>query len=293
MSVISLSDLTLQQIESTFINSDFFKSKNVNPLLSDIVVANIFFEPSTRTRISFELAAHRLGAKTILLSGKSGSSLEKDESVVDTVLNVAAMKPDLLVIRCGDDLDLQAIHSQIGIPIINGGWGAKGHPTQALLDIATLKSRNRVIRHEKILFVGDIKHSRVVASHLELKNHLSYEVAFCGPADFLPTNSKIPVFNNLKEGMAWATTVYFLRVQKERHQDTGSNSVKLESFQLNSETIKSLKSDSLVMHPGPVNWGVEMTNDILSDSRSLIMEQVNHGVFIRMALIYLVVKGEL
>ncbi len=296
MSVISLSDLTLQQIESTFINADFFKSKNVSPLLSDVVIAHIFFEPSTRTRLSFEMASVRLGARSILLSGKSGTSLEKEESVSDTVLNIGAMKPNMMVVRCGDDLDLPVMSKQTGIPILNAGWGTKGHPSQALLDIATLRSKDRVISQEKILFVGDIKHSRVVSSHIELAAKLNYEIAFCGPSSFLLSDSKVTVFKSLKEGLAWATTAYFLRVQKERHQAqaqrTGKGADTLE-FQLNTETLKMLRSDALFMHPGPVNWGVEMTHEVTSDPRCLILAQVNQGVYMRMALIYLVSKGEL
>lgn len=292
MSVVSLSDLTLQQVESAFINSDFFKTKNVNPLLSDTIVANIFFEPSTRTRMSFEMATMRLGAKSILFSGKAGTSLEKEETYIDTLLNIAAMKPNIMVVRCGEEVDLKALTKQIDIPIINAGWGAQGHPSQALLDIATLRSKDKHLSHEKVLFVGDIKHSRVVSSHLELASILKYEVAFCGPDAYMPANSKIPVFSSLKEGMAWATTVIFLRFQKERHQASGET-IKTESFQLNKETLKFLKNDSLFLHPGPVNWGVEMTEDVLKDPRCMILDQVNHGVYIRMALIYLVAKGEL
>lgn len=292
MSVVSLSDLTLQQVESIFINSDFFKTKKVNPLLSDTIVANIFFEPSTRTRMSFEMATMRLGAKSILFGGKAGTSLEKDESYRDTLLNIAAMRPNLMVIRCGDEVDLKASMKQINVPIINAGWGSQGHPSQALLDMATLRSKDRHISQEKILFVGDIKHSRVVSSHLELATILKHEVAFCGPTVYMPTNSKVPVFSSLKEGLAWATTVIFLRFQKERHQP-GMEDTKTEPFQLNAETLKLLKSDSYFMHPGPVNWGVEMTEDVLKDPRCLILDQVNHGVYIRMALIYLVSKGEL
>lgn len=304
MSVVSLSDLTLQQVESTFINSDFFKAKNVNPLLSDIVVANVFFEPSTRTRMSFEMATLRLGAKSILFNGKIGTSLEKEETLSDTVLNIAAMKPDIMVIRCGDDLNLRAVQKDIDIPIINAGWGTQGHPTQALLDIATLRSKGRNTAHERILFVGDIKHSRVVASHRELAAVLKYEIAFCGPTSLMPMDSKVPIFKSLSEGLAWATTVIFLRFQKERHQLGGAHaeggslqevnhSPKPSEFQLNKETLKLLKNDAYFMHPGPVNWGVEMTNDVLNDSRCLILNQVNHGVYMRMALIYLVSKREL
>lgn len=292
MSVVSLSDLTLQQVESVFINSDFFKSKNVNPLLSETIVANIFFEPSTRTRMSFEMATMRLGAKSLLFNGKVGTSLEKDETYLDTLLNIVAMRPNIMVIRCGEEVDLKSLTKQIHIPIINAGWGTQGHPSQALLDMATLRSKDKHLAHEKILFVGDIKHSRVVSSHLELGSILKYEVAFCGPEAYMPTNSKVPVFRSLKDGMAWATTVIFLRFQKERHQQ-GNEPMKTDSFQLNKETLKYLKNDSLFLHPGPVNWGVEMTEDVLRDPRCMILEQVNQGVYIRMALIYLLAKGEL
>lgn len=293
MSFVSISDLSFQQVESIFINSDFFKSKNVNPLLSDIVVANVFFEPSTRTRMSFEMAALRLGAKSILFNGKVGSSLEKEESYIDTVLNIAAMKPNMMVIRSNDELNLEDVKTQIDVPVINAGWGTKGHPTQALLDIATLRANDRPISREKILFVGDIKHSRVVSSHIELAKILNYEIAFCGPEVFLPTGTSFKVFNNLKEGLSWATSAIFLRFQKERHQPNTGVAVKTSAYQLNLETLKFVKNDCFIMHPGPVNWGVEMTEDVLKDSRSLILDQVNQGVYVRMALIYLVAKGEL
>lgn len=293
MSVVSISDLSLQQVESVFINSDFFKTKKANPLLSDVVVANVFFEPSTRTRMSFEMAAFRLGAKSILFNGRIGSSLEKEETYIDTVLNIAAMKPDMMVIRCNDELNLSALKSEINIPIINAGWGTKGHPTQALLDIGTVRAKDRVIANERVLFVGDIKHSRVVSSHLELSSILDYQVGFCGDAAFLPQESTVTVFNNLKDGLAWATTVIFLRFQKERHQPNSGPAVKSNAFQLNKETLKWVKGDCLIMHPGPVNWGVEMTEDVLKDSRCLILDQVNQGVYTRMALTYLVAKREL
>jgi aspartate carbamoyltransferase catalytic subunit len=293
MSVVSISDLSLHQVESVFINSDFFKNKKVNPLLSDVVVANVFFEPSTRTRMSFEMAAFRLGAKSILFNGRIGSSLEKEETYIDTVLNIAAMSPDMMVIRCSDELNLANLKKEISVPIVNAGWGTKGHPTQALLDIGTIRAKDRAISGERILFVGDIKHSRVVSSHLELASILNYQVGFCGPAEFLPQGSSSTVFNSLKEGLVWATTVIFLRFQKERHQPNSGAPVKTNSFQLNSETLKWVNANCLIMHPGPVNWGVEMTEDVLKDSRCLILDQVNQGVYTRMAITYLVAKKEL
>ncbi|MBL7545494.1 MAG: aspartate carbamoyltransferase catalytic subunit [Bdellovibrionaceae bacterium] len=293
MSFVSISDLSLQQVESIFINSDFFKTKNANPLLSDVVVANVFFEPSTRTRMSFEMAALRLGAKSILFNGKIGSSLEKEETYIDTVLNIAAMKPDMMVIRSNDELSFTDLKDQIDVPVINAGWGTKGHPTQALLDIATLRAKNRPIAREKILFIGDIKHSRVVSSHLELAKILNYEVAFCGPETFLPPNTSVKVFSSLKDGLAWATAAIFLRFQKERHQPNSGAPVATSPYQLNVETLKLVKNECVIMHPGPVNWGVEMTEDVLKDPRCLILDQVNQGVYVRMALIYLVAKREL
>lgn len=286
MSFLSVSNFNFEQIENLFRTAIFFKTKEVKPKLENKVVSLLFFESSTRTRMSFEMAAMRLGAKTHLLSGKVGTSLEKDETPQDTVRNVAAMKPDLLVIRCNDDLDLKQMSAEVRPPVLNAGWGTKGHPTQALLDVLTIKEKGRHLQNEKILFIGDVKHSRVVSSHIELSKILGYEIAFCGPQEMMPENSSVPCFENLQEGLAWATSIYSLRMQLERHSQAFSKEEIICKFQINKNSLSSWRKEGLLLHPGPVNYGVELTTEMMQDSRNVILHQVEHGVLIRMALMY-------
>lgn len=286
MSFLSVSTFTLEQIETLFRTAVFFKTKEVKPKLDNKIVTLLFFEPSTRTRMSFEVAALRLGAKIHLLNGKQGTSLEKDETQEDTVRNVAAMKPDLLVVRCNDDLNLKQMSAEVKVPILNAGWGTQGHPTQALLDILTIRENGKNISSEKLLFVGDVKHSRVVSSHIELAKILGYEIAFCGPKEMMPVNSKIKYFEKLTDGLSWATTIYSLRMQLERHAQTFSKEDIIKNFQVNKEALASWRSEGLILHPGPVNYGIELSMEIMKDSRNVILNQVEHGVLIRMALMY-------
>lgn len=293
MSFLSVSNFHLDQIENLFRNAVFFKTKEVKPKLENKIISLLFFEPSTRTRMSFEMAAMRLGARINLLNGKQGTSLEKEETQEDTVRNVAAMKPDLLVIRCNDDLNLQQMSQEIKVPILNAGWGTQGHPTQALLDILTIKENGKYLPQEKILFVGDVKHSRVVSSHIELAKILGYEIAFCGPQEMMPVNSKVKCFETLKEGLSWATCIYSLRMQLERHAQKFSLEEMIQSYQVNKESLAAWKKEGLILHPGPVNYGIELSTDVMKDPRNVILNQVEHGVLVRMALIYHYLKENL
>ncbi|MBN8536038.1 MAG: aspartate carbamoyltransferase catalytic subunit [Deltaproteobacteria bacterium] len=293
MSFLSVRNFTAEQVENLFTDAIFFKTKEAKPKLENKVISLIFFEPSTRTRISFEMAALRLGAKVSLLNGKVGTSLEKDETPEDTIKNIAAMKPDLLVIRANDNVNLNQMINEVSPPIINAGWGTKGHPTQALLDILTIKDSNRNIENEKILFVGDIRHSRVVSSHLELAKILGYKIAFCAPKEMIPENSSQVYFDNLKDGLDWASSVYSLRMQIERHTEKYSLNNISTQFQINNKSLKGWKKDGLILHPGPVNYGIELAEEILIDSRNIILKQVQYGVLIRMALIYHFLKETL
>lgn len=249
-----------------------------------LTAALVFFEASTRTRMSFETACVREGLAPVLLDGGSGSSLEKGETPEDTALNIAAMGPRLMIVRCDDKLDLAALERKLDIPVLNGGWGRRGHPTQALLDAYAITRRAGKISGQNVLLIGDIRHSRVAASHVELSRILGYNVAFCGPRDFLPASAEVPVFTTLREGLKWATAAMALRVQKERHSgtETGWNP---QDWQLNSATAEALAKDALIMHPGPVNWGVELSEEIARDSRAIILDQVRGGVWVRQALI--------
>jgi aspartate carbamoyltransferase catalytic subunit len=293
MSFLSVSNFSVDQLENLFRTAIFFKTKDVKPKLENKIISLIFFEPSTRTRMSFEMAALRLGAKVNLLNGKAGTSLEKDETQEDTVRNIAAMKPDLLVIRCNDDLDLKQMATEVKPAILNAGWGTQGHPTQALLDILTIKEQDRNIHNEKILFVGDVKHSRVVSSHIELAKLLGYEIAFCGSAEMMPANSTAKYFDKLSDGLEWATTLYSLRVQLERHTEKLSLESFISQYQVNSSSLAKWKKNGLILHPGPVNYGIELSQEIFKDPRNVILNQVEHGVLIRMALIYHFLKEAL
>ncbi len=254
--------------------------------------ALLFFEASTRTRMSFETACARLGIYPMRLDAKKGSSLEKGETYEDTILNVNAMKPAFLVIRCGDELDLEDIRKKVKTPILNAGWGKRGHPTQALLDAYTIRKHFGTLEGQKVLIVGDVRHSRVASSHFELAAKLGYEVALCGPKEFLPEKTEVKVFSSLKEGLKWATAAMALRVQLERHEGVYSLTDYRREFGFTAENLKILSSSALIMHPGPINQGTELDSDVLQDPRCRVLDQVSNGVLIRQALIYATLSEE-
>ncbi len=297
-SLIHFSNLNSTDIYSIF---DTARQFSLVPQI-DLIAKNkgrtaalVFFESSTRTRMSFESACARLGIYPMLFDIKSGSSLEKGESFEDTILNIAAMQPDLMVIRSGNNLDQLSIAADFEIPILSAGWGVKAHPTQALLDIYTLNEKwNGIVHGKKLLILGDVMHSRVAASHFELAKILNYEVAICGPHHFVDKAAQaagVQVFSDLKSGLDWCDAVMALRVQNERHQDSFDMSHYSEHFGLNENTKKWIKPDCVIMHPGPINHGVEMDAVVISDSRSVILKQVTHGVYVRQALINQLLGG--
>lgn len=295
-SLIHLKNLSLKAVGELFSESLQLKAHfNQHQSTSGVyhsgykgTAALLFFEPSTRTRFSFEAASSRAGIHPLILDGGIGTSLEKGETIEDTIHNINAMRPLFFVIRCNDQTNLEDIAARLEVPLLNAGWGRRGHPTQALLDALTLHEKWGNLRGKRILFVGDIRHSRVAASHRELKNILSYEMAYCAPAEFLPVDTEdVQVFSNLEQGLKWADAVIALRVQKERHDNENLFLIEdyRESFGLNSFRLKTLKADGLVMHPGPVNYGIEIETEVLNDPRCCILKQVENGVFLREALI--------
>lgn len=289
-SILDLKSLNSEQVGRIFSIADGYAGSDVSRLATKgcgKTGALLFFEASTRTRLSFETACARLGVHPLRLDGKAGTSLEKGETLEDTVLNVAAMNPDFLVIRCGDDLDLEAMRSQVSMPILNAGWGKKGHPTQALLDAYTIRKYLGACEKQKVLIVGDVRHSRVAASHLELAKVLGYDVAWCGPKEFLPQAAAVPVFSSLKEGLSWATVAMTLRVQLERHEGSYSLKDYRADYGFTVENMKHLSSKALIMHPGPINQGTEMDSEVLQDPRCKVLPQVTSGVLVRQALIQL------
>ncbi|WP_374078154.1 aspartate carbamoyltransferase catalytic subunit [Bdellovibrio bacteriovorus] len=286
-SILDLLSLEKTKIDSLFSVADKLSANESIPFEGfGKTGALLFFEASTRTRMSFETACARLGIYPLLLDGKSGTSLEKGETLEDTVLNVDAMKPSFLVIRCGDDLDLKALSEKVQSPILNAGWGKKGHPTQALLDAYTIRKHLGSCEKQKVLIVGDVRHSRVASSHFELAKKLNYEVALCGPKEFLPETGGHKVFSSLKEGLEWATVAMALRVQLERHSSQYSLADYRDQYGFTVKNLKNLSAKALIMHPGPINQGTELDSEVLQDPRCQVLDQVSNGVLIRQSLIY-------
>lgn len=254
------------------------------------VAALLFFEPSTRTRFSFEMAAKRLGIQTLTLDSAAGTSLSKGETLLDTIENIAAMKPDILVVRHSGNPDVNEYLRQSKIPVINAGDGTDEHPTQALLDAFTVLRRRGQVKGEKLLFVGDIKHSRVAQSDFKLFSRLGIEVGYCGPAELLPDHTqwaKAQRFEELSAGLEWCDTVMGLRLQQERHsgQDYLDLNQYIQKYRLDFNSLASLKKNGLIMHPGPFVPEVDLSTDVLKDPRCVIHEQVENGVYVRMALL--------
>lgn len=303
-SLIELSDLNENKILLLFekcidLKNKFHQQINIATTPQCIAVL-LFFEPSTRTRFSFEAACARAGVHPLILDGASGTSLEKGETMEDTILNLEAMRPLFFVIRCPDSLDLKDLQKQISVPIINAGWGMKGHPTQTLLDAVTLFERWKTLENKKILFVGDIKHSRVVRSHLQLSSILNYQIAYCAPKQLLPNDidtKAIQCFDHLEPALKWADAVVALRVQKERHVDLAQTvdfiSDYREKFGLNLKKLENFKTDGLILHPGPINYGVELEKEVLKDSRSVILQLVENGTFMRETLVREILKNRM
>lgn len=287
-SFLDFRDLSAQEILDLFSLARQLKKdkKSFQPALQGQTAGLLFFEPSTRTRFSFESACARLGLYPFVLSGTEGTSLEKGETFEDTVYNIAAMRPEILIIRCQDDLDLDDLSKKLPMPILNAGWGRRGHPTQTMLDIFTIWDQLGTAQKFKILFVGDIRHSRVVSSHFEMAKILGFEIGVCAPSELLPEDTTgLQVFSDLKAGLPWCDVVMALRVQKERHPNLILLDYYHEHFGLNPENLKSLRAKALILHPGPVNYGVELDKKVLSDPRTKILDQVTNGVFIRQAVI--------
>lgn len=301
-SLINFTNLTSTKIDKLFSESIKLKNNfNQQGYTSGVyhsgykgTAALLFFEPSTRTRFSFEAACSRAGYHPLILDGGIGTSLEKGETVEDTIFNIQSMRPLFFVIRCNDQANLADIESKLDVPVLNAGWGRQGHPTQALLDSLTMFEKWKTLSGKNVLFVGDIKHSRVVSSHLELAKILNYSVGFCAPREFLPENlQNVKTFESLYPALDWADAVVALRVQKERHDNENIFLLEdyRENFGLNLQNIKKLKPEALIMHPGPINYGVEIEMDVLSDSRCCILKQVENGVFLREALIRLMFEA--
>ena len=264
------------------------------PSLRDITVANLFFENSTRTRLSFELAEKRLSADVINFSASS-SSLSKGESLVDTIKNILAMKVDLVVLRHPEPGSAKFLSNHIDAQIINAGDGTHEHPTQALLDAFSIQEKLNDLRGKKIVIVGDISHSRVAISNIYCLQKLGARVAVCGPQTLIPRNIyslNVEIFDDIKKALEWADVANILRVQHERMDRSYFPSIREYQMRygITMEKLQSLKEIPLIMHPGPINRGVEISSEVADSRYSIILDQVQNGVAIRMSVLYLLAK---
>jgi aspartate carbamoyltransferase catalytic subunit len=261
------------------------------PTLRGKTVINLFFENSTRTRSSFELAEKRLSADSLNFSS-SGSALSKGESLLDTALNLQAMQPDLLVIRHSDPGTPHMLAARLPSGVINAGDGAHEHPTQALLDALTIRDHKGTLEGVRVAILGDIEHSRVVRSNLHLLRKMGADVVIGGPRAMMPAGVDtfgVEIAHDLRDAVAGADVVMMLRVQLERQGKPLFPSVReyFSLFGLDRQTLALAKPDALVMHPGPMNRGIEIASDVADGPRSVILEQVSNGVAVRMAVLYL------
>ncbi len=296
--LLGIKSLTKEDIELIFKTADNFKDilnrpiKKV-PSLRDITIANIFFENSTRTRISFELAEKRLSADTVNFSA-SGSSVKKGETLVDTVKNILAMKVDMVVMRHSSPGACVFLSKNIDAQIINAGDGTHEHPTQALLDAYSIREKlgKESFKGTKVAIIGDITHSRVALSNIFCLKKLGAEVMLAGPPTLIPKHQEslgVKVTYNVQEALEWCDVANVLRIQLERQNIKYFPSLREYSryFGINKKTLDSLKKKIVVMHPGPINRGVELSSDAADSDQSIILQQVENGVAIRMAVLYL------
>jgi aspartate carbamoyltransferase catalytic subunit len=285
-----------QDIDLIFETADHFKEvinrsiKKV-PSLRDITIANIFFENSTRTKLSFELAQKRLSADVISFSAAQ-SSVKKGETLIDTVNNILAMKVDMVVMRHPNPGAAHFLSKNVKASIINAGDGAHEHPTQALLDSYSIKEKLGEVAGKKVVIVGDILHSRVALSNIYALQMQGAEVKVCGPKTLIPKYIEslgVQVEPNLRKALEWCDVANMLRVQNERMDINYFPSTREYSQQygVNKQLLDSLNKQIVIMHPGPINRGVEISSDVADSQQSVILDQVENGVAIRMAVTYL------
>ncbi|TAF65565.1 MAG: aspartate carbamoyltransferase catalytic subunit [Cytophagales bacterium] len=297
--LLGIKDLPTSQIENILTTAREFKEVINRPIkkvpsLRDITIANVFFENSTRTRISFELAEKRLSADIVNFSA-STSSVKKGETLLDTVNNILAMKVDMIVIR----------HSSVGAPhflarhinasVVNAGDGTHEHPTQALLDAYSVWEKLGTIEGKKIALIGDILHSRVALSNIFVFQKLGAEVMVCGPPTLLPKHIEalgVKVTTKLHEALQWCDVANVLRIQLERQQIKYFPSLREYSlyYGINQAMLNQLDKEIVLMHPGPINRGVELSSDAADSPQAIILDQVENGVAVRMAVLYLLAE---
>jgi len=294
--LLGIKYLKPEDIDLIFKTADHFKEVINRPIkkvpsLRDITIANLFFENSTRTRLSFELAEKRLSADVINFSAAS-SSVKKGETLIDTVNNILSMKVDMVVMRHPNPGAGIFLSKHVNASIVNAGDGAHEHPTQALLDSYSIRERLGDVKGKKVVIVGDILHSRVALSNIFALKLQGAEVKVCGPKTLLPKHIKslgVGVELNLKAALEWCDVANMLRVQNERMDISYFPSTReyVKQYGLNKGILDNLNKEIVVMHPGPINRGVEITSDVADSDHAIILDQVQNGVAVRMAVIYL------
>lgn len=294
--LLGIKYLNKKDIDLIFETADHFKEVINRPIkkvpsLRDITIANIFFENSTRTKLSFELAQKRLSADVISFSAAQ-SSVKKGETLIDTVNNILSMKVDMVVMRHANPGAAFYLSQNVKASIINAGDGAHEHPTQALLDSYSIKEKLGEVGGKKVVIVGDILHSRVALSNIYALQMQGAEVKVCGPKTLIPKyidSLGVTVEPNLRKALEWCDVANMLRVQNERMDVNYFPSTReyAQQYGVDKELLNSLSKEIVIMHPGPINRGVEITSDVADSKQSVILDQVENGVAIRMAVIYL------
>tara|TARA_B110001450_G_scaffold61679_1_gene58483 strand:+ start:524 stop:1456 length:933 start_codon:yes stop_codon:yes gene_type:complete len=294
--LLGIKDLTKSDVDLIFKTADSFKEvinrpiKKV-PTLRDITIANLFFENSTRTKLSFELAEKRLSADIINFTA-GNSSLKKGETLVDTANNILSMKVDILVMRHPHSGAARFLAEKTNTVIINAGDGTHEHPTQALLDCYSIKEKLGEVEGKKVVLIGDIKHSRVALSNIFALQKLGAKVMVCGPTTLIPKYIKdlgVEVSHDMEKALKWCDVANVLRIQLERQHIQYFPSIReySQQYQVNKEILQNIKKSITILHPGPINRGVEITSEVADSDSSIILNQVENGVAVRMAIIYL------
>jgi len=299
--LLGIKDLSTEDIQLILETADNFKDVLQRPIkkvpsLRDITIANIFFENSTRTKLSFELAEKRLSADTISFAASS-SSVSKGETLIDTVNNILAMKVDMVVMRHPHAGAGVFLSKHVNAQIVNAGDGAHEHPTQALLDAFSIREKYGDVRGKKVAIIGDILHSRVALSNILCLQKLGAEVMVCGPTTLIPKyigSLGVKIEHNLIKALNWCDVANMLRIQLERQDIKYFPSLREYSmmYGLNKQILDSLDKEITIMHPGPINRGVEITSDVADSKQSIILDQVENGVAVRMAVLYLLANSK-
>tara|TARA_B100001079_G_scaffold247862_1_gene237428 strand:- start:284 stop:1210 length:927 start_codon:yes stop_codon:yes gene_type:complete len=294
--LLGIRNLSVEEIKLIFDTADKFKEVLNRPIkkvpsLRHLTIANVFFENSTRTKLSFELAQKRLSADIINFSS-SVSSVKKGESLLDTINNILVMKVDMIVMRHPNPGAPHFVAKNIDASVVNAGDGTHEHPTQALLDSYTIREKLGKIKNKKIAIIGDIAHSRVAISNIYALQKLGAKVMLCGPSTLIPkyiSSMGVQIENNIENALKWCDVANVLRIQLERQKDKFFPSLREYSlyYGINKKLLEKINKDIVIMHPGPINRGIELNSDVADSNNSIILDQVENGVAIRMAVMYL------